>query len=490
MANYNPEDLIVQPKSFARTESKPLDSTEIWYSLDEALSYCKNGNIYDGQTVKVKLDDGKMHTYIVQYADNDYKLEEQTHFHENKEILDTYDKDQFTLLETARSEAQTLVGSKLDSKIETENAGKLLTVDEEGNIIPEDLGKSRLEYIKPISYMKGVHAKSEAGHLLNLNPDVDYNNLCFYNDDLSISHTLFIYYNKKFVGSFEFNPSYLSTVLNIKTRKKFFITFINGLLTFEYDDEGNIIQDSKLLSTFAHKPDVLMKTNKTAYTPTDDYNPATKKYVDDNINGKVNIAQGIENAGKVLQVEEDGNIVPKNFSVPTMLSELQEDGTHRTVTDAEKENWNAKSNFSGNYNDLENKPAIPTVPDALPNPHALTFSGVITAEYDGSGAVMVTIPDAQIERIEKLGTDTVVELQPNKLYIFPEMESLTYTLAHAADAGVANEYHFVFKSGATPTEVIHPQGVSVGNFTVDANKIYEVSVMENLLTSQNWEVAV
>lgn len=173
--------------------------------------------------------------------------------------------------------------------------------------------------------------------------------------------------------------------------------------------------------------------------------------------------------------------------IPSKLSELQEDNTHRTVTDAEKENWNAKSDFSGNYNDLENKPDIPTVPDALPNPHALTFSGAITAEYDGSGAVMVTIPDTQTERIEKLGTDTVVELQPNKLYIFPEMESLTYTLAHAADAGVANEYHFVFKSGTVPTEIVHPKGISVGNFAVNANKIYEVSVMENLLTSQNWE---
>ena len=29
--------------------------------------------------------------------------------------------------------------------------------------------------------------------------------------------------------------------------------------------------------------DVLMKTNTTPYTPTNDYNPATKKYVDDSI---------------------------------------------------------------------------------------------------------------------------------------------------------------------------------------------------------------
>lgn len=198
-----------------------------------------------------------------------------------------------------------------------------------------------------------------------------------------------------------------------------------------------------------------------------------------------NAAQGIITDRKQIQ-KNTTEISALKEGIPSKLSELQEDNTHRTVTDAEKENWNAKSDFSGNYNDLENKPDIPTVPDALPNPHALTFSGAITAEYDGSGAVMVTIPDAQTERIEKLPADTIVELQPNKLYIFPEMASLTYTLA-SAEKKHAAEYHFVFKSGTVPTEIVHPKGISVGNFAVNANKIYEVSVMENLLTSQNWE---
>lgn len=49
-----------------------------------------------------------------------------------------------------------------------------------------------------------------------------------------------------------------------------------------------------------------------------------------------------------------------NIKVPTQLSELTGDATHRTVTDAEKETWNAKSNFDGNYNNLSNKPSIPS----------------------------------------------------------------------------------------------------------------------------------
>lgn len=48
-------------------------------------------------------------------------------------------------------------------------------------------------------------------------------------------------------------------------------------------------------------------------------------------------------------------------SIPDALSDLTADSTHRTVTDAEKATWNAKSNFSGNYNDLTNKPSIPSI---------------------------------------------------------------------------------------------------------------------------------
>ena len=42
------------------------------------------------------------------------------------------------------------------------------------------------------------------------------------------------------------------------------------------------------------------------------------------------------------------------------LSDLQGDTTHRTVTDTEKQTWNNKSDFSGSYNDLTNKPTIPS----------------------------------------------------------------------------------------------------------------------------------
>lgn len=122
------------------------------------------------------------------------------------------------------------------------------------------------------------------------------------------------------------------------------------------------------------------------------------------------------------------------------------------------------------------------IPDTLPNPQALTIKyGNKTYTYDGNEAI--AIETGGIERIEKLATDNTVTFEPNKLYVFPEMESLTYTIGEGT-----GEIHFIFKSGATATRVVHPVGVNIGSFSVESNKVYEVSILEGLLTSQNWSV--
>lgn len=139
---------------------------------------------------------------------------------------------------------------------------------------------------------------------------------------------------------------------------------------------------------------------------------------------------------------------------------------------------NLKINNLSKY--VENK-----FPKILPNPQSLTITyGGKEYTYDGSEAIAITIETGGIERVEKLSTDTTVTLEPNKLYVFPEMESLTYTIGEGT-----GEIHFIFKSGATATRVVHPAGVNIGSFTVDANKIYEVSILEGLLTSQSWAVS-
>jgi hypothetical protein len=93
-------------------------------------------------------------------------------------------------------------------------------------------------------------------------------------------------------------------------------------------------------------------------------------------------------------------------------------------------------------------------------------------------------------RIEKTSSDTTAELDPNKLYIFPEMSSLTYTLATPSETSIASEYHFIFQSGATATELVHPANVSVPDgFAVEKNKVYEISILEGCLAYQSWAVS-
>ena len=45
--------------------------------------------------------------------------------------------------------------------------------------------------------------------------------------------------------------------------------------------------------------------------------------------------------------------------MPDDLADLNDDATHRLVTDTQISTWNNKSDFSGSYNDLSNKPTIP-----------------------------------------------------------------------------------------------------------------------------------
>ena len=111
-------------------------------------------------------------------------------------------------------------------------------------------------------------------------------------------------------------------------------------------------------------------------------------------------------------------------------------------------------------------------------------AGKVAGEKGLDGASGVPV------RVEKTAADTVVELEPNKLYIFPEMASLTYTLAAIEDTTVANEYHFIFQSGSTATQLVNPEGVKVpDNMSIESNKVYEISILEGCLAYQSWAVS-
>ena len=88
-----------------------------------------------------------------------------------------------------------------------------------------------------------------------------------------------------------------------------------------------------------------------------------KDLIDGITTSKVNVSDIINNlttsaANKPLSAAQGVALkaLIDAIEIPTKLSELTDDSTHRLVTDTEKSNWNAKSNFSGKFSDLSNKP--------------------------------------------------------------------------------------------------------------------------------------
>lgn len=80
-------------------------------------------------------------------------------------------------------------------------------------------------------------------------------------------------------------------------------------------------------------------------------------------------------------------------------------------------------------------------------------------------------------------------LSPGVLYDFTQADAtaLTFTF-EAPESGKAAAYHVMFKSGSTAATVTLPEGVKTPDgYVIEAGRVYELSVLEGLLTYQSWE---
>ena len=68
---------------------------------------------------------------------------------------------------------------------------------------------------------------------------------------------------------------------------------------------------------------------------------------------------------KPTYTHDEVGALPSSTHIPSTLEEMTDDQNHRTVSDVEKETWNAKSDFSGSYNDLTDVPEIKQLTDDL-----------------------------------------------------------------------------------------------------------------------------
>lgn len=121
-----------------------------------------------------------------------------------------------------------------------------------------------------------------------------------------------------------------------------------------------------------------------------------------------------------------------------------------------------------NYNDLTNKPKI----------NGVELSGNKTSADLGISA--------DITQVDHGTSDTTFVLPPNQLHTWGEVTELNLLFSEGT-SGRVNEYMFSFDSGATATVLTLPETV-MSDLVVEANRHYEVSIVNNYLTWTSWAV--
>ena len=238
---------------------------------------------------------------------------------------------------------------------------------------------------------------------------------------------------------------------------------------------------------------------------TSNYNALTNKPKINNVelNGNKTLNDlGIQPAGNYALESE----------IPTKTSDLTNDSgfitgytetdptvpSHvKNITQANITNWNNKSEFSGNYNDLTNKPTIPsevtetTVSNWGFTKNIGTITGITmngaskgTSGVVDLGTVITSHQDisGKANKISVVQTSaSTIEINPNTFYKFGEVASLNITLASITDNTIYNEYMFEFVSGTTATTLTLPSSIKwLETPTIDANKIYQCSIVDNV----------
>ena len=209
-------------------------------------------------------------------------------------------------------------------------------------------------------------------------------------------------------------------------------------------------------------------------------------------------------AAKGFYTKTEVDTLVAKIVVPTKLSQLGEDTTHRTVSDTEKQKWNNKSDFNGSYNSLVNKPTIPTKLSQLTedNNHMTVtkaqrdkidnFTGgtsitvdtalsstsvnpvqnkIIKAELDKKA----NVTDLGVKKITHTSSDTSVTINSGEYHVFPTMQSLTITLG---TVGTDKMFicGFEFTSGSTPT-ALTLKGCTLSNSDDVTSGTYEVNIL-------------
>ena len=139
---------------------------------------------------------------------------------------------------------------------------------------------------------------------------------------------------------------------------------------------------------------------------------------------------------------------------------------------------------NGTYDTTVNDEVVVNVPAS-----GITPTGTLPINSDGTYDVTnyasVEV-NTLMEKVTVSGTAVTQTIDPNKFYVFGEVTSLAITLGTEV-SGYVNEYHFRFASGSTATTLSLPQTVTMpSDFAVEANKTYEISIVDGFGTVTSW----
>lgn len=139
--------------------------------------------------------------------------------------------------------------------------------------------------------------------------------------------------------------------------------------------------------------------------------------------------------------------------------------------------------FSTFITDGKLKCALKTYED-YQNLSSYAFIGKGTLENVIAGKELVTNQDisGKANKISVVQSSaSTIEINSNTFYKFGEVASLTITLASITDNTIYNEYMFEFVSGTTATTLTLPSSIKwLETPTIDANKIYQCSIVDNV----------
>lgn len=272
------------------------------------------------------------------------------------------------------------------------------------------------------------------------------------------------------------------------------VTHISGNITFEIHADGAISDTdgkayayrwkSKSTDKFNIVKSICENPNCEPVQVNDDWVVAIVEDVAESVAEKIkDVSIDLTGYATETYVQEEIAKIDVSGQLPKNLSDLAEDENHRLVTDAEKQKWDAKSDFSGSYNDLSDKP---TGVSSFEND-----AGYVTdSELDDKG-YLTEIPEEYVTNSELDAKGYLTEHQDLSAYALktdvPSVEGLA-TETYVDEAVKAVDVSEQLKEYAKSADVYTKSEVdtAISNVEVDLSGYYtktEVDEKDNTLSS-------